>query len=544
MSPSTTVATMKTAVKAAVSLSLLGYLASRCDLTGFSRALHAARPLLLLPALLGTLLFVCVTTVRFRLILRDNGEPLPAYPVLLKYYLMGLFFSFLAPGGVAGDVVKVAKLSRHRRNLGFSIQSVLLERVLGFLALLTLGSIFLFGHESMETLPASLLRIVLILLALGYAGLFGLLAGLHRRIPWPRQAREGIAAIRPWTVLRAFLLSFLLQGINLSVYFAVYRALPVPADFPRLIPAILAGSVAAMLPISIQGLGVNESIFAKMLVPQGVPIETAMLLSLLVFLMGLAVGLVGGILFVLEGETAAAPESARHRKLQIDHYRGLAGEFDQRFRRENRNHFRKIKAIVDHLDLREGDRVLELGAGTGIHGKFLLDANLGKHVSYVGTDLSREMVAASRARLAGLSAQLLCCDGENLPFPDGTFDAAYISGSLHHFGNLERGVGEIVRILKPGGRFCIMEPNWIFPTNFLPSKLVAAERNISQIRPGNFRAWFSGFPRINYRIRNFAYTPPFPVFLHGLFDRMDEWLARLPGLRGLSVMLFVTGEKQ
>ena len=111
----------------------------------------------------------------------------------------------------------------------------------------------------------------------------------------------GLTTIRPRTVLRAFLASFFLQGLNLFVYFLVYRALRIEAGFHHLVPAIVLGSVAAMLPISIQGLGVNESLFARLLVPRGIPLETAMLLSLLVFLTSFLVGLAGGWLYVLEG---------------------------------------------------------------------------------------------------------------------------------------------------------------------------------------------------------------------------------------------------
>lgn len=89
--------------------------------------------------------------------------------------------------------------------------------------------------------------------------------------------------------------------------------------------------------------------------------------------------------------------------------------------------------------------VLEIGCGPGEFAARLRD-QLGVHV--VAVDLSPRMVELARAR--GLEARV--ADAEALPFADGMFDCAVANWVLHHVGELHRGLAEITRVLRPGGR--------------------------------------------------------------------------------------------
>ena len=233
-----------------------------------------------------------------------------------------------------------------------------------------------------------------------------------------------------------------------------------------------------------------------------------------------------------------------HKQFLIEHYKSLAGKYDEHYNRENRVHLNKIVAINKFLNVPQSARVLELGVGSGLHARHFLEANAGKNLRFTGSDLSHHMVVDCRKRLEGLpGTSYVRSDGENLPFPDASFDAVFITGSMHHFEDIEAGIREIVRITKPGGRFSIMEPNWFFPSNYLASKLMATGKNLGRIKASNFRKWFSRLPKARIEIHRFAYTPPFPRFLHGVYDQVDRWMHKIPGLRRMSVMLFVQGEK-
>ena len=109
--------------------------------------------------------------------------------------------------------------------------------------------------------------------------------------------------------------------------------------------------------------------------------------------------------------------------------------------------------ILSHYDFPEGGRVLELGCGTGSMWKGR-DALIRRCSALVLTDLSEAMVAATREAL-GAEAPLLyaVADIQNLPYPDASFDAVIANMMLYHVPDLRKGLSEVRRVLRPGGKF-------------------------------------------------------------------------------------------
>ncbi len=69
-----------------------------------------------------------------------------------------------------------------------------------------------------------------------------------------------------------------------------------------------------------------------------------------------------------------------------------------------------------------------------------------------GIDLSEQSVeTAGRTRTEGLEIEYIVGAGEQLPFPDGSFDIAYCCDVLEHVDDLERVLAETSRVLRPGG---------------------------------------------------------------------------------------------
>lgn len=101
-----------------------------------------------------------------------------------------------------------------------------------------------------------------------------------------------------------------------------------------------------------------------------------------------------------------------------------------------------------------GEDVLEIGVGLGTdHVQF---ARAGAELH--GVDLTERGIELVRTRLQleGLSSDLRQADAEQLPFPDASFDYVYSWGVLHHTPDTPRAVREAIRVLKPGGRICVM----------------------------------------------------------------------------------------
>jgi demethylmenaquinone methyltransferase/2-methoxy-6-polyprenyl-1,4-benzoquinol methylase/phosphoethanolamine N-methyltransferase len=132
---------------------------------------------------------------------------------------------------------------------------------------------------------------------------------------------------------------------------------------------------------------------------------------------------------------------------------------------------RKLRALpLDLAALRPGERVLEIGCGTGA---VALPAarRVGPGGRVVGLDAAPEMIAEARrkARRAHNPAQFRVEPAEALSFPAGSFDVALSSLMMHHLpGDLKRrALIEIRRVLRPGGRVIIVD----FQPNAAPLRL-------------------------------------------------------------------------
>jgi SAM-dependent methyltransferase len=106
------------------------------------------------------------------------------------------------------------------------------------------------------------------------------------------------------------------------------------------------------------------------------------------------------------------------------------------------------------FDGARGEEVLEIGVGLG--SDFLRFVRAGARAT--GVDLTQHAVELVRRRLdlEGLDADVLQADAEQLPFADASFDRIYSWGVLHHSPDTDRAVREAIRVLRPGGRLCVM----------------------------------------------------------------------------------------
>jgi SAM-dependent methyltransferase len=193
--------------------------------------------------------------------------------------------------------------------------------------------------------------------------------------------------------------------------------------------------------------------------------------------------------------------------------------------------------VDDFLGDLRGKRVLEYGCGGG-----KMSALLAKSGADVSTfDISEASVELTRRRaeLHGLKVEAIVAAGESLPYPDESFDVVVGKAILHHL-DVDRGWGELHRVLKPGGKASFLEPMGMNPVlNFardhLPYRQKTPRGADVPLTYREIKAWGRGYSDFRYREvqliamveRLFGYGTHFAV----LYRIDDAILRRLPFLR-------------
>lgn len=116
------------------------------------------------------------------------------------------------------------------------------------------------------------------------------------------------------------------------------------------------------------------------------------------------------------------------------------------------------KAINSLKDLKPLSRILDVATGTG---DLAILANKMLNVPVAGTDLTEGMIEIGRQKVAKLGLEneisLSKADSEALPFSDGEFDAVTVAFGVRNYAHLDKGLAEMARVLRPGGRMVILE---------------------------------------------------------------------------------------
>jgi demethylmenaquinone methyltransferase/2-methoxy-6-polyprenyl-1,4-benzoquinol methylase len=164
---------------------------------------------------------------------------------------------------------------------------------------------------------------------------------------------------------------------------------------------------------------------------------------------------------------------------------------------------------VDALDLGPSARVLDLATGTGDLAMAITTRHSDARV--VGLDPSRGMleVALRKARESSVGARVefLVGDAESLSFPDGSFDAASMAFGIRNVPDRARALREVHRVLRPGGRFVVLE--LAEPERGLLGPL--ARWHVHHVVPA-IGAWLSGASEYDYLQRSIAKFPAPDVF--------------------------------
>ncbi|MEJ6793170.1 MAG: bifunctional demethylmenaquinone methyltransferase/2-methoxy-6-polyprenyl-1,4-benzoquinol methylase UbiE [Lacinutrix sp.] len=116
------------------------------------------------------------------------------------------------------------------------------------------------------------------------------------------------------------------------------------------------------------------------------------------------------------------------------------------------------KKVVEIVKATNPETVLDIATGTGDLAINLAETNANK---IIGLDISSGMLEIGKTKITAKNLdnriEMIIGDSENMPFEDNSFDAITVAFGVRNFETLDNGLKDILRVLKPGGTFVILE---------------------------------------------------------------------------------------
>jgi uncharacterized protein (TIRG00374 family) len=302
-----------TAVKAAVSLGLLGVLFSRVDVGRLWSVARSASVLWLAAALLLYLAMVLASSVRWGVLLRAQHVRLP-FSYLTQSFLVATFFNNFLPSNIGGDVIRIADTAKAAGSKTAATTVVLIDRGLGVLGLALMAAV---GATAMQRMAVGPVGPAMLWAGFGIGAIVATPALLM-----PETATKLLQPLRifhqEWVDARIEKLTYsltrfketpaalaicfagavLVQGILVLFYTSIARSMNIPIGPAELAVIVPVSFIVQMVPLSVNGFGVREATFGFYFTRLGLSLEAALLVSFVGAALIMLFSLTGGLAYL------------------------------------------------------------------------------------------------------------------------------------------------------------------------------------------------------------------------------------------------------
>ena len=305
-----------TAVKLLVSALLLWVLFRRVDMSALWAQARQASVAWLLAALALYGLNVLIGTWRWQQLL-DTQHVHVKGRWLLGSFLVATFFNNFLPSNIGGDVIRIGDTAKRARSKTLATIVVFFDRAIGLMALVLVAVVGMTmagasaGHAPLPISPmwlwvglaaCALVTAPAVLAPSGVAFLLRPLTLLHPE--WVGGRIDTLTAVltrfraRPFVLLGCFVGAMAVQSLTVGNYLAVVYALRIPISAWDLAVIVPLSFVVQMAPVSVNGFGVREATFSFYFRYLGLPIESAVLMSLVATALTMLFSLSGAAVYV------------------------------------------------------------------------------------------------------------------------------------------------------------------------------------------------------------------------------------------------------
>lgn len=324
------------ALKLTVTVLLCTAILWNADWNALARGFQDVNLLLLCVVFLCMTLCVTLSAYKWQVLLRIHGAPF-TFSRLHKYYFIAMFFNNFLPTSIGGDGYRIYKTLNNKRSKTSAVVAVLVERISGILSLLALG--FLGGAVGYLLHHGILSRSIM------YVGIGAMVVGipvmvllsresthawLRQRKRFPRVLRQAMDHFgdyrrEPVQSLWVVVISFGFHAFSLFwIWLLIVSAGGSLAIYDLAVVAALL-SIVAILPLSINGIGLVDGSFIYLAGQFGLGYETALTVMLLQRALLIPISLVGGILYTTERKDLPTEDA-----LEVDALSSEEGSVDVR----------------------------------------------------------------------------------------------------------------------------------------------------------------------------------------------------------------------
>ncbi len=276
-------------LRVTISLVLITWFVVVFDWRQISGILQKVQPPWLMIALIWIIAAVLVSTLKWKIILQAQGLEL-SFNKLWHIYWMGLFFNNFLPSSIGGDALRILWVGKALQDQPGATASVVIERILATIALAMVGLVgCLVVFNPWREVILMFLTLIIITMFVLLLILLGRLPGfILKRKNCFTQFLIGLTEHgqkvrnRPMAIVRALMWSVVFQLCVVGTNYAVFRSLNLETvSWFKSLYVVPATSVAAMLPLGINGYGVREGAYVLLLRPYHVSEAGAFTASIL-----------------------------------------------------------------------------------------------------------------------------------------------------------------------------------------------------------------------------------------------------------------------
>lgn len=312
---------LKVLVRLVVSVALMYFVLRSIDLAALWQRVQGMNPTWIGLALLSYVFIQSVNVWRWRRLLRAQHVDVPT-GTLRESMWVSLFFNNFLPSGIGGDVMRIADTAPAAGSKTLATTVILVDRAIGLAAMILVACVGAFaaslvgirvpGTRWLWIVAGTSTALAIAVIAIPRLTAFLLRPLRLLKRPWVdervQRLDDAIGRFRdtPSALVGAFAGALVVQTTVVAFYLLTAEGLAIP--LPILLGAVLipVSLAVQMVPVSINGFGVREAVFAFFFRRFGLPIDAAVALSLVSTGLVMVLSLVGGLMFLRRRSTPSS----------------------------------------------------------------------------------------------------------------------------------------------------------------------------------------------------------------------------------------------